>query len=186
MANKPEPPPYHDIHLPRVKPTLEERQAEMRLHQRGNPNLKKGEKPYNLKKETFSKWMKENPDYERKTKYQISDIVQMFLNETPRVNNPESKTRLKMLLDGLFKAGINVKNKNQVAATLALLNRAFGKEAASDADLEAIKKGGLTLVYVNRQEIDPEIPVIDGAAQHALPPPEFIDAEVLEGENGPS
>lgn len=47
------------------------------------------------------------------------------------------------------------------------MNRLMGDACQSDEEADAIKKGGLTLVYVSRPEFDPDIPF----AAPALPAP---------------
>lgn len=189
----------------RAKQSLEERQAEMAARLRanplsaiatpeqaaavaakrrvGNPNLQKGVRPYNIAPQSFQAWLDDHSDYSptRKNGPRVADVVQMFLKETPRADNPQQKQRLHLLLEALFRAATNQRSPLAVQAALALLNRAYGKEQAADADLDAIKKGGLTVVYVDRQQQDPDIPVVS-ESQHALPAPEFIDAEVIDDE----
>ena len=150
---------------------------------RGNPNFEKGVAPYTVNRQKFQAWLEDHPDYQRKSGYKVAEVVRMFLYETPMAKNKEQKTRLQMLLESLFRTALHEKSKLQVAAALALLNRAFGKEQASDADLAAIKKGGLTVVYVDREKLDPEIPVVESKEQASLPAPEFIDAEVVDEDS---
>ena len=151
---------------------------------RGNPNLQKGVAPYNIAPQSFQAWLADHSDYSptRRNGPRVADVVQMFLKETPRADNPKQKQRLHMLLEALFTAATNQRSPLAVQAALALLNRAYGKEQSADADLDAIKKGGLTLVYVDREQRDPDIPLVD-AATHELPAPEFIDAEIVEGKD---
>ncbi len=173
----------------RAKETLEEKQLKMAQRHNpnlknlgGNPNLKKGVPPYNIKRQSLENWLQDNPMYERKSPLKFAEAVRMFLEEKKNPHNPKSKTRMLTCLESLVTAASNPNNKNCVNACNLLFSYAHGKPKSADEDIDAIKKGGLTLVYVERPAVDPDIPVFDGGAQHALPPPEFVDAEVVEDD----
>ena len=150
----------------------------------GNPNLKPGVRPYNIQRGSFRRWLEDHPSYETKVRRPSGEIVRRFLEEavttrhTPARLEGEGEERLHKVLKALYRTSINEKSRNQVMAAQLMLLYAYGKPQSSDADLDAIKRGGLTVVYVNRPAIDPDIPV----AQQALPEkaPEFIDAQVVE------
>jgi hypothetical protein len=59
--------------------------------------------------------------------------------------------------------------------------RAYGKARPSEEELDAIKGSGFQLVYVQRPEIDPEIPQ---QQELPAPKPDFLDAEIVTGEQG--
>jgi hypothetical protein len=66
------------------------------------------------------------------------------------------------------------KHPHAVAAFVALCDRAYGRPRPSEEEAQAVAKGGITLVYVDRPAIDPDIPIIEAEAVQALPaPPEF-------------
>jgi hypothetical protein len=166
--------------LERLQAKMREEQARKEAKKKGNPNLQKGAKPYNITPASFEQWMKEHCDYEPKKGFKFNEIVQMFLHEVPRkYRSISEKKRIQLILESLYERALDKKSPLQVAAAQLLLNRAYGREQSADADLKAIQKGGLTLVYVDRNKIDPEIPVVE-EDQKALPEPEFIDAEIVE------
>lgn len=155
---------------------------------RGNPNLVKGKYPYCVEKGSFERWLADNPSYDRKSVRKSSEIVRMFLEEMvtksgkPAQKDSVGRERLELLLKAVFRTATNDKSRNQIAAAQLLMMYGLGKPQASEADLDAIKKGGLTLVYVNRPAIDSEIPVAP-AGELTSGTPEFIDAE-YEDANG--
>lgn len=150
---------------------------------RGNPYLVKGVQPYNIHQETYKQWLKEHPQYDRKNPPSVAEIVRMFLHDAPRrIDNQESKTRLTMLLDRLFMIATQWKSPQAVTAINALLSRGFGNAPSSPENLDAIKKGGLTVVYVQRPELDPEIPVAKTESLPEPKAPEFIEGEIGKNE----
>jgi hypothetical protein len=102
-----------------------------------------------------------------------SKLRRFLESGTKTAADHEGRTRLRQIFDTLLQIATDGGHPQCVNAARLLLERGYGKPQSADEDLEAIKKGGLTLVYVNRPEIDPEIPI----AQPALPAPEpeFID-----------
>lgn len=162
---------------------LEQKQLMFRRRRAGNPNLKKGEKPYCMDRESFRNWLEDHPEYERKSRIKISEAIRRFLREPVFKNRPVSlfeggTERFVKMMEALYKTAINHNSKNQIAAAQLLLAYGWGKPKAAEEDLKAIQKGGLTLVYVDRREIDPEIPVAPVAS---LPPaPEFVEGKFTE------
>jgi hypothetical protein len=166
--------------LERLQAKMREEQSRKEAKKKGNPNLQKGVKPYNITPASFEEWMNDHLNYEPKNGFKFTDIVRMFLHGKERKYRcPEEKRRVQLILEALYKRATDVKSPLQVAAAQLLFNRGYGREQSADADLKAIQKGGLTLVYVDRNKIDPEIPVVE-EDQKALPEPEFIDAEIVE------
>ena len=166
--------------------TLEERQLEMagrvRRNSRGNPYLQKGVRPYNTDQTSFEQWLEDHPGHMLKPASH-SEIIRQFLKAWPNGRSSKIKgPRLVMLLHAVYKAA-TTPGKNQIFAAQLLMNRAFGKERASEEDLNAIKKGGLTLIYVDRRENDPDIPMAPQKALEAAPP-EFLDEAFPEESDG--
>jgi len=166
---------------------LEIKQAEARRRhppaRPGNPNLKPGEYPYNMDRKPFERWLEKN--FSPTGNFSIKEAVRMFLQEEIYTEDgTPGKRRFHRMLESLFERACDTKSPLQAQCASLLMDRAYGKAQASDADLDAIKKGGLTVVYVDRAAIDPDIPVVTlDAQQKALPEPEFIDAEVVDGIN---
>lgn len=171
------------LHAPgsRSKEELPVKQEEMKKR-RGNPYLQKGVAPYNLKATSLADWFENNPDYQRKSRMSSAEVVRMWFRERVRAGkrpklDSKGVQRFLRVLDAMYNTAMDPRSKNQVAAAKLLLERGYGVAKMADEDAEAIKKGGLTLVYVNRPEIDESIPM----APKELPPaePEFIEAEVV-------
>jgi hypothetical protein len=169
----------------RSRVSLEEKQFQLAKRRAGNPNLKKGEIPYNLNLESFRNWLEDHPEHDRKLKITASEAVRRFLREPVDGRNKAigrtegGVERFVKIMESLYITATMPKSRNQVKAAELLLAYGWGKPKAAEEDLQAIKKGGLTLVYVDRREIDPDIPV---APKNALQGknPEFIDAEFSE------
>jgi hypothetical protein len=151
----------------------------------GNPLLRKGEAPYNHPRLSPAKrlglmerWIEDHPEYKPKNPG-ISYIVRKFLKEFPKTS--AKSQRLIYIMEALYRTACNPRSKLQVAAAEALLKRAYGNTSASPEDREAIKRGGLTVVYVDRKAIDPEIPLAlpEGPAQE----PEFIEGQFEEEDD---
>jgi hypothetical protein len=181
------PPGEHRAPSSRSKESLEQKQLDMaKRHGPGNPNLQKGVAPYNVNRQSLEAWLQDNPSYSPEKKRKGSAMFKIFLEEfvgkggKPKAPEKGGRERLMMIMDAVYKTALCRTSKNQILAAQLLLTYAYGKPKASDEDLEAIKKGGLTLVYVDRNAIDPEIPM----AQEALPPapPEFIESEDKDGQ----
>jgi hypothetical protein len=164
------------------KDTLPEKQAAMKK-KRGNPYLQKGVYPYCVNKNSLADWLEDHPLYERKTNYKSAEVVRLWLHE--RVNerrkvglDSKGLQRFLRILNAMYRTAMDPRSKNQVAAAKLLLERGFGVAKLAEEDAEAIRKGGLTLVYVNRPEIDESIPM----AKPELPAaePEFVEGEVVD------
>lgn len=181
-AEVPEPSVFDSRVAPGSRSAVPLEEKQFKMAKRGNPNLRKGEVPYCVNRQSLQNWIEDHPTYTRKT-HISTDIVRRFLEERVTKGgkklDEKGEQRLILLLRAVFKTALNPTAKQQVAAAQLLVERAYGKARAADEDLNAIKKGGLTLVYVDRREDDPEIPLVE---QRTLPaaPPEFIDAEVFE------
>jgi hypothetical protein len=101
-----------------------------------------------------------------------ADIIRKFLECTKRAAKDEyGRTRLEQMIANMLEIAKSPKHPHAVAAFVALCDRAYGRPRPSQEKADAIAKGGITLVYVNRPKIDPDIPF----AVPALPAsaPEF-------------
>lgn len=104
------------------------------------------------------------------------NLFKDFLESFP--TNGTQEVRLNALLESVYKTACDPKNRNQGICADMLLKRAYGNPKAADEDLAAIRKGGLTVVYVNRPAIDTDIP--EALPQLEAKNPEFIEAEFPE------
>lgn len=118
-------------------------------------------------------------------KDQIRSMIREFLGEKVkrgRGRKQREATRLQFIAETLFTIATDRRSPFAVPAANALLDRGFGKPVAGDLDDPSTKKGGLTVVYVDRARMDESIPLVnaDDLQRKQLPAPEFIDAEYEE------
>jgi hypothetical protein len=112
-----------------------------------------------------------------RTQRSRSDIMRKFLECTKRSAKDEyGRTRLEQMTANMVEIAKSPKHPQAVAAFVALCDRAYGRPRPSEEEASAVAKGGITLVYVNRPQFDPAIPIIDEKdLQRQLPAPEFDD-----------
>jgi hypothetical protein len=102
-----------------------------------------------------------------------ADIIRKFL-ECSRVSTKDEygRTRLEQMIANMVEIAKSPEHPHAVAAFVALCDRAYGRPRPSEEEADAIAKGGITLVYVDRPQFDPDIPIAE--PRPALPPvPEF-------------
>ena len=89
--------------------------------------------------------------------------------------NNNGKTNWECVLMKIYDTALNTKSPFQIQAAEFLATRAWGKAKMADSDAEAIAKGGLQLVFVQRPELPPD------AVQPLLQEdnPSFIEGEVV-------
>jgi hypothetical protein len=101
-----------------------------------------------------------------------ADVIRKFLECSRRSAKDEyGRTRLEQMIANMVEIAKSPEHPHAVAAFVALCDRAYGRPRPSEEEADAIAKGGITLVYVNRPEIDPDIPF--AAPALAAPAPEF-------------
>ena len=107
-----------------------------------------------------------------RTKRSRADMIRKFL-ECSRVSAKDEygQTRLEQMVANMVEIAKS-KSPQAVAAFVALCDRAYGRPRPSEEEAGAIAKGGIQLVYVQRLELDPEIP---RAPALPAPVPEFND-----------
>jgi hypothetical protein len=104
-----------------------------------------------------------------------ADIIRKFL-ECSRVSAKDEygRTRIEQMVANMVEIAKSPKHPHAVAAFVALCDRAYGRPRPSEEEADAIAKNGITLVYVNRPQFDPDIPIIDEEdLERQLPAPEF-------------
>ena len=158
---------------PHKQVPLEQRQAEMAA--RHAPTTQ--DKINTLVADVQSHLAKPRDGSDRESRLSAKEAIRLFLTDVPSKKNPEGYSRLQRVVNAVYDVAINPKSPQQITAAKLLLERGFGKPADENGDTGR-NRGGLTVVYVDRKAIDPDIPILD--AQPALPAPaqpEFIDAE---------
>ena len=107
-----------------------------------------------------------------RTQRSRADIIRKFL-ECSRVSAKDEygRTRLEQMIANMVEIAKCPNHPHAVAAFVALCDRAYGRPRPSEEETDAIKNGGLTLVYVSRPEFDPDIPF--AAPALPAPAPEF-------------
>jgi hypothetical protein len=106
-----------------------------------------------------------------------ADIIRKFLECTKRSAKDEyGRTRIEQMVANLVEIAKSPKHPQAVAAFVALCDRAYGRQRPSEEETDAIQKGGIKLIYVDRPFLDPDIPIVDVKdLQRQLPAPEFDD-----------
>ena len=110
-----------------------------------------------------------------RTQRSRADVIRKFL-ECSRVSAKDEygRTRLEQVIANMVEIAKSPKHPHALSAFVALCDRAYGRPAPSAEEAAAVAKGGITLVYVTRPAIDPDIPIIDEKdLQRQLPAPEF-------------
>jgi hypothetical protein len=94
-----------------------------------------------------------------RTQRSRADIIRKFL-ECSRVSAKDEygRTRLEQMIANMVEIAKSPEHPHAVAAFVALCDRAYGRPRPSEEEADAIAKGGITLVYVDRPQIDPDIP----------------------------
>ena len=164
-----------NLRTPFKKLPLEERQAEMLANKAkyrkkaGNPNLKKGEFPYNVDKEKMIAATRDAA-FTYADLHNFPDLVRAFLEAKIIDGTP----RILRIINKIYNKAMDDKSPFQIQAAQLLLNRAYGKERSADEDLDAIKKGGITVV-INRPTLD-----LEDQKELPAPAPDYIEAEFME------
>jgi hypothetical protein len=112
-----------------------------------------------------------------RTQRSRADVIRKFI-ECSRVSAKDEygRTRLEQMVANMVEIAKSPKHPHAVAAFVALCDRAYGRPRPSEEEADAVAKGGITLVYVDRPAIDPDIPIVDEKdLQRQLPAPEFED-----------
>ena len=105
-----------------------------------------------------------------------ADIIRKFLESTKRSAKDEyGRTRLEQMVANMVEVAKSPKHPQAVAAFVALCDRAYGRPRPSEEEADAIAKRGITLIYVNRPEIDPDIPFATEHSAVSTTIPEFHD-----------
>jgi len=106
-----------------------------------------------------------------------ADIIRKFLECAKRSAKDEyGRTRLEQMIANMVEIAKSPEHPHAVAAFVALCDRAYGRPRPSEEEADAIAKGGITLVYVDRPQLDPDIPFAE--PRPALPAvPEFEVSE---------
>lgn len=113
----------------------------------------------------------------------VREVVRTFLEETVRIKRGSlAKTRLQHILEATFHTACDTRSPGQIHAVKALLERGFGPPPTAEEELGAAgRKGGLTVVYIDRNALPADIPIVDEhEIQRQLKAPEFVEAEVVE------
>jgi hypothetical protein len=113
------------------------------------------------------------------TRSLASQVRNYLESAKKRAVDKEGRNRLQQVLENLFRIAASEEHPHAVAAAQVLLDRAYGKPKPSEEELDAIKGSGFQLVYVQRPEIDPDIPQ---QQELPAPKPDFLDAEIVAGE----
>lgn len=104
------------------------------------------------------------------TPYSTRIAVRKFLEHKERPGS--NKTRVMELTEAMYEIAV-AKGKYAVQAYVALMNRAYGTPKTEE-DKNAMSRGGVQLVYVNRPSLN--LPVRDAnVPPEPEAPPEFID-----------
>ena len=124
-------------------------------------------------------------DFKLAAKEQVRSQIREFLDveiTIGRGRHARTAKRLQHIAETLFKIATDRRSPFAVPAANALLDRGFGKPVAGDVDDASTRKGGLTVVYVDRNALDSSIPLVkaEELQQRQLSAPEFIDSEVVE------
>ena len=83
--------------------------------------------------------------------------------------------RLQELLESVFETAIDRRSPQQVAAARELMDRGFDKSKPSTEELDAVKEGGIRLVYVDRAALP-----VEEKKELPAPAPEFLEAEIVK------
>jgi hypothetical protein len=97
-----------------------------------------------------------------------ADMIRKFLECSRRSAKDEyGRTRLEQMVANMVEIATSPDHPHAVAAFVALCDRAYGRPRPSEEEADAIAKGGIKLIYVDRPQFDPDIPF----AAPALPAP---------------
>ena len=140
---------------------------------RGNPNFKKGVRPYTVPADKMPMQMG-GPVPVKGLKKKLppwNDIVRDFMESKDKVGQ---KQRVIEVLQQAFNQAMDPRSPKQISAIDFLVTRYAGRAKMADEDSDTLKKAGITVV-LSRPQLDPEI-------QHKAlqPAPDFIDAQFTE------
>jgi hypothetical protein len=106
-----------------------------------------------------------------RTQRSRADIIRKFLECTKRSAKDEyGRTRIEQMVANMVEIAKSPKHPHAVAAFVALCDRAYGRPRPSEEEAEAVAKSGIKLIYVDRPEFDPDIPIVTIEAGPPAPP----------------
>jgi hypothetical protein len=107
-----------------------------------------------------------------------ADLIRKFLECTKRSAKDEyGRTRIEQMVANMVEIAKSPKHPQAVAAFIAVCDRGYGRPKPSEEETDAIAKAksGIVLVYVDRAQIDPDIPIVEPLPESCVLPPEFED-----------
>lgn len=106
-----------------------------------------------------------------------ADVVRKFLEcRKLSAKDEYGRTRLEQMVANMVEIAKSPNHPHAVAAFVALCDRAYGRPTPSEEETDAMAMWGIQLVYVQRPELDPDIP---GATVLPAPVAEFGDDGII-------